>query len=199
MTQQTINHLTDSDSIGRAPSSQLKYVPAETGRSFRSPVDQITFLITGEQTGGAFFMAEVRVPPGGGPPPHIHRCEDEAFYLQQGTVTIQVGSKTLHATPGDFVYLPRGIMHCFKNTGKVEAKFLLVVTPAGLENFFKEAFYPAQDSSAAPPPITEAMLNRLLSAAANHGLEFAPPAGSSPTQVRSEHRPTTTMSLSAER
>jgi hypothetical protein len=35
----------------------------------------------------------------------------------------------------------------------------------------------AQDSSAAPPLMTEAMLNRLLTAAAKHGLEFAPPAG----------------------
>src|SRR5262245_14283449 len=191
--------ITASDSIGRAGSNPYKYVPAGTGPAYWGPGDQIRFLITGEQTGGAFFMAEVSVPPGGGPPPHIHRCEDETFYLQQGTVTIQVGGKTLHATPGDFVYLPRGIMHCFKNTGNVEAKFLLVVTPAGLENFFKEAFYPAQDSSAAPPLITEAMLNRLLSTAAKHGLEFAPPAGSSPTQARSEHRPTTTMPLSAER
>src|SRR5215469_4956330 len=89
--------------------SKFKYVPAGTGPAYWGPGDQITFLITGEQTGGAFFMAEVSVPPGGGPPPHIHRCEDETFYLQQGTLTIQVGGKTLHATPGDFVYLPRGI------------------------------------------------------------------------------------------
>jgi hypothetical protein len=27
------------------------------------------FIITGEETGGAFFMAEISVPPGGGPPP----------------------------------------------------------------------------------------------------------------------------------
>jgi|SRR5215471_1762989 len=176
MTQQTINHLTDSDSIGRAPSSQLKYVPAETGRSFRSPVDQITFLITGEQTGGALFMAEVSVPPGGGTPPHIHHREEEMFYLQQGTLTIQVGGKTLNASPGDFVCLPRGIMHCFQNTGNVDAKFLMVVTPAGLEKFFEEAFYPAWDLSVEPPPTTEAFLDRVLAAAPKCGLELLPPA-----------------------
>src|SRR5215472_4876328 len=179
--------------------NQFKYVPAGTGPAYWGPGDQIRFLITGEQTGGAFFMAEVTVPPGGGPPPHIHWREEETFFLQQGTVTIQVGGQTLHASPGDCVYLPRGIMHSFKNTGNVDAKFLLVVTPAGLENFFEEAFYPAQNSSAAPPLITEAMLNRLLTAAAKHGLEFAPLAASSPTQAWSEHPPTTTMSLSAER
>jgi len=156
---------------------QPKYVPAESGPAYWGPGDQITFLLTGEQTGGTFFLAEVSVPPGGGPPPHIHRREEETFYVQQGTLTVQVGGKSLEASPGDCVYLPRGIMHCFKNTGNVEAKFLVVVTPAGLENFFAEAFQPAADRSTAPPLITEAMLGRLLMAAAKHGLEIArPPA-----------------------
>jgi quercetin dioxygenase-like cupin family protein/catechol 2,3-dioxygenase-like lactoylglutathione lyase family enzyme len=155
---------------------QPKYVPAGSGPAYWGPGDQITFLLTGEQTGGTFFLAEVSIPPGGGPPPHIHRREEETFYVQQGTLTVQVGGKTLQASPGDCVYLPRGIMHCFKNTGNVEAKFLMVVTPAGLENFFAEAFQPAADRSTAPPLITEAMLGRLLMAAAKHGLEIARPA-----------------------
>src|SRR5215472_595307 len=131
--------------------SQFKYVPAGTGPAYWGPGDQITFLITGEQTGGAFFMSEVSAPPGGGPPPHLHQREEETFYLQQGSLTVQVGGENLHASPGDFVYLPRGIMHCFKNTGNDDAKFLMVATPAGLENFFAEGFYPVADPSAAPP------------------------------------------------
>src|SRR5277367_1135446 len=100
MQQQTIDQtsFTASDSIGRANSNSCKYVPAGTGPAYRSPADQITFLITGEETGGAFFMAEVSVPPGGGNPPHIHRREEETFYLQQGTLTIQIGGKTLNAS-----------------------------------------------------------------------------------------------------
>jgi mannose-6-phosphate isomerase-like protein (cupin superfamily)/catechol 2,3-dioxygenase-like lactoylglutathione lyase family enzyme len=156
--------------------NQPKYVRAGSGPTYWGPGDQITFLLTGEQTGGAFFLAEVSVPPGGGPPPHMHRREEETFYVQQGTLTVQVGDKTLQALSGDCVYLPRGIMHCFKNTGNVEAKFLVVVTPAGLENFFAEAFRPAADRSTAPPLITEGMFGRLLMAAAKHGLEIAQPA-----------------------
>jgi len=155
--------------------NQPRFVPAGMGPAYWGPGDQITFLLTGEQTGGAFFIAEVSVPPGGGPPPHIHRREEETFYVQEGSLTIQVGGKTLQASPGDCVYLPRGITHCFKNTGDVEAKFLVMVTPAGLENFFAEAFQPAADRSAAPPMITEAIMDRLLTAAGRHGLEFAPP------------------------
>jgi quercetin dioxygenase-like cupin family protein len=155
--------------------NQPKYVPTGSGPAYWGPGDQITFLLTGEHTGGALFIAEVSVPPGGGPPPHIHRREEETFYMQQGTLTIQVGGQTLQASPGDCVYLPRGIMHCFKNTGNVDAKFLVVVTPAGLENFFAGAFRSAENRFATPPIMTEESLGRLLTAAARHGLEFAPP------------------------
>jgi len=155
--------------------NQFKYVPAGTGPAYWGPGDQITFLITGAETGGAFFMAEVSVPPGGGPSPHIHRREEETFFLQQGTLTIQVGGKTLRASPGDLIYLPRGIVHSFLNTGNVDAKFLMVATPAGLEEFFEEAFYPAVDGSA-PPLATQALIARLLAAAPKHGLEPLPPA-----------------------
>jgi quercetin dioxygenase-like cupin family protein len=121
-------------------------------------------------------MAEVSVPPGGGPGPHVHHREEETFHLLQGTLTIQAGGRTLNASPGDLVHLPRGIVHSFKNTGNVDAKFLLVVTPSGLEKFFEEAFYPALDRSSAPPLATEALLARLLAAAPRHGLELLPPA-----------------------
>jgi quercetin dioxygenase-like cupin family protein len=153
----------------------VKYVPAGTGPAYQSPIDKITFLMTGEQNGGAFFMAEVSVLPGGGNPPHIHHREEETFYLQEGTLTIQVDGKTQTASPGDFICLPRGVAHSFQNTGNVEAKFLLVAVPAGLEKFFEEAFYPA-DHSVEPPPMNEAFLARLLAAASKCGVEFLPPA-----------------------
>ena len=71
--------------------------------------------------------------------------------MQQGTLTIQVGGKTLTASTGDLVSLPRGVAHCFQNNGKVDAKFLVVAAPAGLEKFFEEAFYPAADCPDAAP------------------------------------------------
>jgi quercetin dioxygenase-like cupin family protein len=175
MTQQTIDRFTASDSIGCTTGNQFKYVPAGAGPAYWGPGDQITFLITGEETGGAFFMAEVSVPPGGGPPPHVHQREEESFYLLEGRLTIQVGGKTLNASPGDCVHLPRGIVHCFQNTGNVNAKFLAVITPAGLEKFFAESFYPAADRLAAPPLATEALVSRLLAAAPKYGLDLVPP------------------------
>jgi quercetin dioxygenase-like cupin family protein len=156
--------------------SQVAYVPAGKGRSYKSPIDQVTVLLTGEQTGGAIFMAEAIVPPGSGNPPHIHARENETFYLQQGTLTIQVGEKTLNALPGDMVQLPRGVVHCFQNTGNVDAKFLIVAAPAGLEKFFEEGFYPAADWPDAMPPMNDAFMARIITAAQKCGLTFLPPA-----------------------
>jgi quercetin dioxygenase-like cupin family protein len=156
--------------------SQLAYVPAGTGRSYKSPIDQVTFLLTGEQTGGAFLMAEAVVPPGSGNPPHIHSREDESFYIQQGTLTVQVGDRTLHASPGDVVQLPRGIAHSFQNNGSVDAKFVFVASPAGLESFFQEGFYCAEDWPGTMPPMDDVFMGRVFIAAAKCGLEFLPPA-----------------------
>ena len=154
---------------------QFKHVPAGSGAAYWGPGDQMRFLITGEETGGAFFMAEVSVPPGGGPPPHVHHREDESFYLQQGMLTIQVGDKTLTASPGDFVHLPRGIVHSFRNTSLEQAKMLVTCTPAGLENFFVEVFSPAVEGQE-PPMVTEALKMRMMAAAPRYGVELRPPA-----------------------
>jgi quercetin dioxygenase-like cupin family protein len=153
--------------------NQVKYVPAGTGPMYCGPGDKVTFLVTGAESGEACFICEVMVPPGGGPPPHVHRNEDESFYLLQGTLTIQAGGRTYHVSPGDFLHLPRGIAHSFRNDGKVDAKMLATVSPAGLEKFFEEAFYPATDRSAPPALITEELMGRIKAAAARNGLGFA--------------------------
>ena len=156
--------------------SQFKHVPAGTGPAYCGPGDRITFLITGAETGGAFFMAEVSVVPGGGPPPHIHSREDESFYIQQGTLAAQVGDKALNVSAGDFVHMPRGVVHSFKNVGQETAKLLLVVTPAGLENFFAETFFPAADI-ADIAEIGPAVIARAMKNAPKYGLELLLPAG----------------------
>jgi quercetin dioxygenase-like cupin family protein len=139
----------------------------------------VTFLVTGAQSGGACFIFEGATPPGGGPPPHVHHQEEESFYLLQGSLTIQVAGRTLQASPGDFVHIPRGTVHSFRNEGKVDAKLLTTVSPAGsagLEKFFEESFYPATDRSAAPPLLTDELMGRITAAAARNNLEFVRPA-----------------------
>jgi quercetin dioxygenase-like cupin family protein len=153
-------------------SRQTKLVPAGTGPAYWGPGDQVTFLLTGADTGGALFLCEVSVPPLGGPPPHIHHREDESLFVMEGEITFSLAGERFRASAGDLVYVPRGTVHNFHNTGQGKAKMLVLSTPAGLEKFFEEAFVPAEDRNADPPLITEEMMARFLTVAPIHGLEM---------------------------
>src|SRR5512144_2859751 len=91
--------------------------PAGTGATYLGPGDVYRFLVTGAETGGAYFAMEAIVPPGGGPPPHIHAREDETFYVLEGRVDFRLGDERVTAGPGDFVNVPRGRVHNFHNAG----------------------------------------------------------------------------------
>jgi mannose-6-phosphate isomerase-like protein (cupin superfamily) len=152
-----------------------KHLPAGTGPTYWGPGDRVTFLITGEQSGGAFFMCDVLVPPDGGPPPHIHHREDEAFYVLEGTLSVVAAETTITAGPGDFVYVPRGTTHTFRDTGSIDCRMLVTITPAGFEKFFEETFHqgmPESEVTARPSP---ELMARMGAAASRHGLEFIPP------------------------
>ena len=135
-------------------SNKFVFVPARTGQAYWVMGDLFTYLVTGKESGGSSFTAEVRVGPGNGPPPHIHHREEEQFYILEGELTFQVGDLTLKASAGDFVYIPRGTIHAFKN-GPRPAKLLSICSPAGIEQFFKEVGEPVEDRSAPPPPVTQ--------------------------------------------
>jgi quercetin dioxygenase-like cupin family protein len=156
--------------------TRVKYVPTNTGAAYWGPGSLMTFIVTGNDTGGAFFLAEMFVPPGGGPPPHIHQREDESFHVLEGTLTVQVGEDTITASPGDFVLLPRGVAHSFKNNGDAPVRGLVLTAPAGLENYFAEVFDPATNRSAAPPPPSKELIAPAMAASHRYGLVLLPPA-----------------------
>lgn len=141
--------------------------PAGTGDHFSGPGDVYRFLVTGEETGGAYFVMEAIVPPGGGPPPHIHRNEDETFYVVEGRCSIRLGDRVVSAGPGDYVHVPRGLVHNFHNDGDEPMRMILTFTPAGIEHFFLETL----ERGAAPGDV-EAVAARYAEAAPRHGLEF---------------------------
>lgn len=150
-----------------------RHLPADTGPSYWGPGDRYTFLATGAQTNGAYFIMEAIVPPGGGPPLHIHHREEEAYYVLEGTLHVTLGDKSLQASTGDFVQIPRGTVHAFRNAGSTMARLLVFCAPAGLEKYFEEVLQPVRDRSGTPPPMTDAMISQMLAAGPKHGLEFA--------------------------
>jgi mannose-6-phosphate isomerase-like protein (cupin superfamily) len=69
----------------------------------------MTFKASGEDTGGAYSLTDSVVPPRGGPPPHIHYREDEAFWVLEGDLEVLVGENRFGAGAGSFVHLPKGV------------------------------------------------------------------------------------------
>ncbi len=152
--------------------ARLFHRPVATGPAYWGPGDHYTFLVTGEESGGAYFAMEAHVPPGGGPPPHIHRDEDETFYLVEGEIEFRLGDETITAGPGDFVNVPRGEVHCFRNAGTETARLVLTFTPAGIERFFEETLEPAPNGTQDQPDNVDEVAARYVEAAPRHGLEF---------------------------
>ena len=146
------------------------------GRVFSVVGDRNHILVTGEESGGAFAMIEILVPPQHGPPPHVHHREDEVFYVLEGEFTFTVAGQTIHATTGQTLYGKRDVPHTFQNTGNQSGRMLVVVAPAGLEKFFAEIGTPLASPQSAPVEPTPADFERLLAAAPRYGLEIIVPA-----------------------
>jgi quercetin dioxygenase-like cupin family protein len=153
-------------------SAQLLHRPADAGDTFWGPGDLYRFLVTGAETGGAYFAMEAVVPPGGGPPPHIHTNEDETFYVLEGECEFRLGDDVITAGVGDFVNVPRGKVHCFYNSGTRLARLILTFTPAGIEKFFEETLERALDPTQAPPDNVDEVAARYAAAAPRYGMEF---------------------------
>lgn len=109
--------------------------------------DIVTCKLSGKETGGTHSLFHITSPPGNGPPPHIHRREDETFYILEGTFEFVTEGRTIRAGPGEAVYAPRNIAHSFRNVGTTPGQMLLVASPPGLESFFE-----ALDREVGPPP-----------------------------------------------
>jgi len=100
--------------------------------------EKITILLSAQDTGGSLAIFIDEVPPAAGPPLHIHRSEDETFYILEGELEMQVNDERFTASAGASVFLPKGIPHTFSNSGTQTARALVMLTPGGLEGFFAE-------------------------------------------------------------
>jgi quercetin dioxygenase-like cupin family protein len=107
------------------------------GVTIQGPADgPLTFKVRGHQTGGVLTALENVVAPGDGPPLHIHANEDESWYVLEGRLRFRLGDERSDAPHGSFVFVPRGVPHCFQNVGEAPARILVAFTPSGMETFF---------------------------------------------------------------
>jgi mannose-6-phosphate isomerase-like protein (cupin superfamily) len=96
------------------------------------------FLVkaSSETTAGSFSIIEEVDPLD--TPLHVHANEDELFYVIEGEHVFQVGTQEFSAGPGAVVFAPRGVPHAHRRAVPRTGRFLTMVSPAGLEGFFRE-------------------------------------------------------------
>lgn len=100
--------------------------------------DNQNIKLTGKDTNGQFTLIEQNNLPGVGIPPHVHENEDEVFQVIEGQVEMTIGDKLTTLNSGDLIFCPKGIPHSWKVVGNQNARTMLSIFPAGLENMFEE-------------------------------------------------------------
>lgn len=141
----------------------------------KGPYDQVSFMgpkdsksttrvlgvtnlckATKDDTRGIYSLFVSTVPPGEGVPIHTHFKQDEAYYLLDGEWEMydDTNQETLKLGPENYVYVPMGINHGFKNIGDKPGRLVLMITPGGLEGFFEGIGQVFEDPDNPPPPLS---------------------------------------------
>ncbi len=98
----------------------------------------MAFLVTGEDTKHT-SMFDWTMPGGFSTGLHVHRVQEETFYVLEGECLWQVGERQVRATPGTYLFLPPGVPHNIANASSSEpARVLMTVSPPGHEHYFEE-------------------------------------------------------------
>jgi quercetin dioxygenase-like cupin family protein len=124
----------------------------------------VVFKLWGQDTGGALSVVEHPFPVGALVPPHVHTREDEYSIVTEGEIGFRSGDREVVLPAGGYITKPRGELHAMWNAGKVPARMIEIISPAGFEHLFREV---ADLVEAGPPPV-----DQIAALAANYGLEF---------------------------
>ena len=104
------------------------------------PKTAMTFVAPGSVTEGRYGLFRLDMQPrSGGPGAHFHRTFSESFYVIDGTVRLYGGAGWVSASAGDFLHVPEGGIHAFRNNADAPASMLILFAPgAPREDYFRE-------------------------------------------------------------
>jgi quercetin dioxygenase-like cupin family protein len=131
----------------------------------------IRFLVEGEQSAGSVAIFEFDVPAGAKvAAAHSHDGYGETVYGLEGVLTWTIEGTPTEVGPGEALFIPRGAVHHFDNTGESDARALAIVTPGILgPDFFREVGAILDAAAGGPPDF--AALGEVMR---RHGLTPAP-------------------------
>lgn len=107
------------------------------------------------ESDGAVAIHEFDVPAGAAlPVPHSHDAYEETIYGVRGTVTFTLEGTPHDIGPGATLFIPRGAIHSFANTGDVDATALAIITPGLLgADYFREVAAVLDAAGGGPPDL----------------------------------------------
>jgi mannose-6-phosphate isomerase-like protein (cupin superfamily) len=153
----------------RNPKAQV--VAPNEGQAYWMTGDLNTIKLGSKETNGALAWLETVVVPEGGPPPHIHHREDKLFYVMAGEVTFYLDDTEHVAKARTLVYVPKGTVHHYVNTGMRVAKMITLFVGGGAEGFFTEVGVATTMESTVPASFTDERRERFINIAAKYGTE----------------------------
>jgi mannose-6-phosphate isomerase-like protein (cupin superfamily) len=99
------------------------------------------YLANQQATDGDYGLYRVDIAPnGGGPGPHFHRAMSEAFFVLSGTVKLYDGNAWTDGHPNDFLYVPPGGVHGFRNEADAPTSILMLFAPGAPREAYFEGF-----------------------------------------------------------
>lgn len=132
----------------------------------------ITTKASMSETGGAYSLTEHLVTAASNPPMHVQVAEDEAFYILEGEVELEVDGQVVTATPGTFAFVARGAPHLFRVLTET-ARMLVICSGKSsdnLEDFFSGMGEPAAARMLPQPSAPDE--SRLAALTARTGIEL---------------------------
>ena len=134
--------------------------------------------VDGDSSGGALALMDERGRRGDMPPLHVHRRDDETFYVLEGELRLFVADEQIVLGPGEAAFAPRDVPHAYRVESD-EARWLVTTSPAGFDSFVREVSAPAP-AEELPPAGRETDPAVLTQAAAKVGIEILGPPGTVP-------------------
>jgi quercetin dioxygenase-like cupin family protein len=135
---------------------------------------RITSLATGEQTGGSFSQVLTDDPRGTATPLHLHRNEEEAFYVLEGEVSVLLDGQWSELSAGDYALVSRNTPHAYVVRSE-HARMLVTFSPAGFEEAFTDLGVPVENSPAPPVETVMPSAEEIAAAFAPYGCEILGP------------------------
>ena len=157
--------LLNEHKMNKQPTPSTCVVPPSVGRVIRAFGDEITVHLSAAETDGKYTLFTDVTPPGGGPPPHYHLNEDEWFFVLEGHAEFFRDNVWAEVPVGTAIYIPKGVVHTFRNRGDKPLRMLLQTSPSGFENFFARC---AEEFAKPGPPD----MKRIIEISAEHGIHF---------------------------